>query len=401
MHVSSSKKILLVNNLFPPYVYGGTEAAVQRTIDVALGAGHRVVLVTTQPDRPRTGRWEKEQRGNLTVYRIRPKNVYYYTAGGGKSVPMKLLWHAIDMAGFFDARVIREILAAEKPDLVHGNNLKGITYAWPRVCESLGIPYVHTLHNYQLLHPFGTFTLPERPPDFRPKIFARLYRGVNRLLFRSTSAVISPSKLPLQIHQQVGFFRGIPSIVTPNPVAAPGKILTPMQDGKLKLVFLGALEEIKGIRGLVQTVAGMRDGRVTLDIYGEGSLRHEMGQLAAGVAHIRFFGSTKDFDVLGSYDALVFPSICNETQGLAMAEALVRGTPVIAANIGSIPETVVDGKNGYLFPAGDWAALRMLLADFVLHLHKISDAREGALQSGSRFTESSFRGALLAFFSIL
>jgi glycosyltransferase involved in cell wall biosynthesis len=42
---------------------------------------------------------------------------------------------------------------------------------------------------------------------------------------------------------------------------------------------------------------------------------------------------------------------------LTALEAMALGTPLIAASVGGLPEVVVDGRTGRLFPAGDASAL--------------------------------------------
>ena len=58
-----------------------------------------------------------------------------------------------------------------------------------------------------------------------------------------------------------------------------------------------------------------------------------------------------------SLDALVFPSVWEETSGIGAREALAAGVPVIASRIGGIPETVRHEVNGLLFEPGDAADL--------------------------------------------
>ncbi|NOT35670.1 MAG: glycosyltransferase, partial [Candidatus Eisenbacteria bacterium] len=65
--------------------------------------------------------------------------------------------------------------------------------------------------------------------------------------------------------------------------------------------------------------------------------------------------------------ALVLPSRSEETFGLAAAEALLAGRPVIAANLGALPELVEHEVTGLLVAAGDaegfGAAAQHVLAD--------------------------------------
>jgi glycosyltransferase involved in cell wall biosynthesis len=75
---------------------------------------------------------------------------------------------------------------------------------------------------------------------------------------------------------------------------------------------------------------------------------------------IRFWGRVANQEVESVFretDVLVLPSIWPENQPVSITEAMATRTPVIASDIGGIPELVEDGAHGYLFPAGDATAL--------------------------------------------
>ena len=57
-----------------------------------------------------------------------------------------------------------------------------------------------------------------------------------------------------------------------------------------------------------------------------------------------------------------------DTSPNAVKEAVVAGLPVVAASVGGIPDYVVDGKNGLLFPAGDQSAFEGALRAACKHL---------------------------------
>jgi glycosyltransferase involved in cell wall biosynthesis len=101
---------------------------------------------------------------------------------------------------------------------------------------------------------------------------------------------------------------------------------------------------------------------------------------------VRFSGPQATADLARSYsaaDVLVLPSRA-ETYGMVIAEALARGMPVVAAEVGGIPEAlgrVADGtRPGLLVPPGDPAALRdairSWLEDAVLRRRLRAAARE-------------------------
>jgi glycosyltransferase involved in cell wall biosynthesis len=62
-------------------------------------------------------------------------------------------------------------------------------------------------------------------------------------------------------------------------------------------------------------------------------------------------------ELLSEVDVVVIPSIWDETYCLTVSEAQAMGVPVVAADVGAIAERVVDGRTGFLVPAGDPRAL--------------------------------------------
>jgi N-acetyl-alpha-D-glucosaminyl L-malate synthase BshA len=68
---------------------------------------------------------------------------------------------------------------------------------------------------------------------------------------------------------------------------------------------------------------------------------------------VRFLGKQEPVEeILSIADVFVMPS-GSETFGLAALEAMACGVPVVASEIGGLPELVVDGETGYLCPLGD------------------------------------------------
>jgi len=74
-------------------------------------------------------------------------------------------------------------------------------------------------------------------------------------------------------------------------------------------------------------------------------------------------------------DILLMPSV-REGFGLAVAEAMACGLPVVASNCSAIPELIDDGKGGFLCPVGDVAAFAEkinLLADSPKLRHEMGE----------------------------
>ncbi|MFP5212649.1 MAG: glycosyltransferase, partial [Acidobacteriota bacterium] len=69
--------------------------------------------------------------------------------------------------------------------------------------------------------------------------------------------------------------------------------------------------------------------------------------------------------ILGPIDVVVAPSVCEETGGLVVLEALAARLPVVGSRIGGIPEFIRDGETGFLFSPGDPAELASVLHRFI------------------------------------
>jgi glycosyltransferase involved in cell wall biosynthesis len=107
---------------------------------------------------------------------------------------------------------------------------------------------------------------------------------------------------------------------------------------------------------------------------------------------VRFAGACSDAELeelFRSADLLVHPSR-SETYGMAVAEALAHGLPVIASHVGGVPEAVgcsSSGPPGLLVPPGDPSALAGELrswlgdADLRRRLRAAAAARRGTLPS--------------------
>jgi glycosyltransferase involved in cell wall biosynthesis len=91
-------------------------------------------------------------------------------------------------------------------------------------------------------------------------------------------------------------------------------------------------------------------------IVGDGPKRHELEALAAqlGIAPaVHFLGTRSDVpDLLAACDLVALTSH-NEAAPVSILEALSTGVPVVASDVGSVGETVIEGQTGRLFPAGD------------------------------------------------
>jgi len=118
------------------------------------------------------------------------------------------------------------------------------------------------------------------------------------------------------------------------------------------LIFLGRMEEIKGPHIAIE-VARKAKRKLVLagNIPAEGAEFFEKKIKPFLNEDIVFIGAVNDDqknEWLGKAAALLMPIQWNEPFGIVMAEAMACGTPVLAFPLGSVPEVVDDGVNGFI-----------------------------------------------------
>jgi glycosyltransferase involved in cell wall biosynthesis len=150
---------------------------------------------------------------------------------------------------------------------------------------------------------------------------------------------------------------GLPAskiVVRSNAIEAPAYEAS--NGERAGFLYVGRLAPNKGIESLMRAWSDNGD-LPHLRIAGAGELESDV-RAAANHApgRIEYLGAlSRDqvFEAMRSAQALVFPSVWYETQGLTILEAFASGTPVIASRIGAVPEAVIDGDTGLLFTPGD------------------------------------------------
>jgi glycosyltransferase involved in cell wall biosynthesis len=107
-----------------------------------------------------------------------------------------------------------------------------------------------------------------------------------------------------------------------------------------------------------------------LVLVGKGDLDMDLRAQALEVSangRVKFLGWRDDIhEIMPVFDMLVLPSL-NEGMGRVLVEAMAAGKPVVASDVGGIPDLVRHGETGYLVPPADEKALsdsiKKLLAD--------------------------------------
>jgi glycosyltransferase involved in cell wall biosynthesis len=235
------------------------------------------------------------------------------------------------------------LLRRQQPDIVHTHLVHADVYGG-MASVAAGSTLVSTKHNDD---PFrsGSFKHLER-------LFAR--RAARIICITDALARFNVREVGMPEAKLVVVHYGLDEL--PAPWGPPGDWDLP--DGAPLLLAISRLERQKGLDVAIEALARLRaaGSSATLLILGGGGLEAELKALAEarGVAAATVFGG-RTGDVahwLERADVFVHPARW-EGFGLVLLEAMLARLPIVASEVSSIPEIVVDGETGYLVPADD------------------------------------------------
>jgi glycosyltransferase involved in cell wall biosynthesis len=243
------------------------------------------------------------------------------------------------------ARMVALILKL-KPDVLHGHGAKAGAYVRlpPRTKRTIR---VYTPHGGSLHYPLDTLK-------------GNFYSHLERALMNSTDLFLFESAFARDTYQRtVGAPNGLVRCVFNGVTSEEFEPVARAEDAT-DVVYVGEFRQIKGADLLIDAVARLRDeGRpVTLTLAGDGEemekLKAQVKQLALGDA-VRFIGHVKARYGFSKGRLLVVPSR-GDSMPYVVIEAAAAGVPMIAANVGGIPE-IFDSHKGALFAPSDAAAM--------------------------------------------
>ncbi|MDN3274165.1 glycosyltransferase family 4 protein [Frankia sp. RB7] len=366
-------KILLTSTLYPTpgaaKIVGGAEIFARRFAEGLVQRGDEVEVVRAQstPDQAR------ETCNGINVYSAPVRNIYPpFTEQ--KNVALRSIWHAID-DWQMQAPIIAERIRAFRPDVLHSNNLSGLTTAIWRVGAQLGVPVLHTIHDYYLTCPrcsrFDKGRSCEGTCTSCGILSYQRKRATHRL-----SAVVGVSERVLSIHTDMGMFTDTPiRTVIRNASTEPPRAAYPLPHctDEVTFGFIGRLTEEKGIDNLMRALAELPPNRIRMMIAGRVSDQEQMRlRQLAPAARIEFMGFVPPDEFYKQVDVVVAPSIWHDPGPLVVADAKAAGRPLLGTYFGGMPEVIVHGMTGWL-TASDPASLAMSMREIAADPDKIEE----------------------------
>ena len=181
---------------------------------------------------------------------------------------------------------------------------------------------------------------------------------------KSANALICLSKDAADLHSKIlespSYMTHIYNIADPALLEVAQKLQNSSPPTKI-ILFVGRLVPGKGIETLLDAADGLikRDHTVIFKIIGNGPLRQQISNEVDKrniKENFQLLGIKTDLELWKQYAnarAVVVPSTWPEPFGRVILEAYSFKKPVIASQVGGIPELVRDGETGILFAPGD------------------------------------------------
>ncbi len=364
-------RILQVNHGFPPEGIGGTECYVETITRGLHGRGHSLhAFVGSIAVHGRSG-------FDVEVRRHSDREIEVCCVHRGD-----LFFDRWDKAYHREIEdLFRSYLASRRPDVIHLHQWMRLTSNLCAIAAELGIPAVVTLHEFHATCPRLFRTRPdlslcdaeislqncgdcaERWPFQSDAVVARAlseYDAAFRHELHCARRILAPSRshaasLTSLLGYAPGRIEALPLGRHTDLAPAPRS-----ESQKLQFVYFSQLYPHKGARLLLEAYREMQwRERVELQIFGGEAVPEfaaELRGLAEGL-DVTFHGSyqVQDLEAV-PMDLVILPTLVPESWCFILDEAACLRVPVLAADVGAIPERATAFVR--LFKRGDVGSLR-------------------------------------------
>jgi len=269
------------------------------------------------------------------------------------------------------------------------NNLKGYTvcnynpnydffpFVLPFVCNLTSADIIHTTPNHGLF--FHKRKIPlvltfhgfvhDSATQHHSTFLQRIHHRTDMLYFTKKSlevahSITAVSKFTAELIRQEFNYQKEIKVIYNGIDTNRFRPVSKKQNANIKVLFCGNLTRRKGAH-LLPYIAELLQENITIQF--TRGLRGKHKKIPSPI--LQDMGSINHREIDKLYqqaDILIFPTV-REGFGLAAAEAMACGLPVVATNCSSIPELVVDGKGGYLCELGN-------IQEFAERINQLADS---------------------------
>jgi glycosyltransferase involved in cell wall biosynthesis len=264
----------------------------------------------------------------------------------------------------------------ERPDIAHVNNLYFQLSPTPLLTlHERGIPTVMTVHDYHMISPQYMMWSHGRVEDWSGK---GLVRASLSRFHKASLAASFAAYLAYSFHRRAGYYRLVDRYIAPTyfvkrmlvrggfeegrihvlPFGIAADAIVPRYEDDGYVLFAGRLVEEKGVWTVLRAARELPNVKFKIAGCGpEEAALHEVGDRMKNVEFVGFQTGDALANLYRGARCVIVPSLWYEVFGLVALEAMAAGKPVIASNIGGLPEVVEDRQTGLLVAPGSVAQL--------------------------------------------
>ena len=356
-------KVLQINNHH--FIKGGADRVYFNTGRMLQGHGHEVLYFSSKNPNNVTSTYSdlfvpiNDNRNNSFLQKV----------GGVKD-------YIFNKTAYTN---LNELLKKNKPDIAHLHLFYGgLSGSILKALKEHKVPIVETVHDYRLLCPANIFLNAENEicekcinqsyyqcatgkcldndffyssilsiEAYNRKYFINPLDYVDNFIFVSEFSKHKHFDFNKRYKNKSSLLYNFTTISKDVSITSKGKYF----------LFFGRLSKEKGLNSLLKAAI---ENNFILKIAGGGPLESEIIEYAKTNKNIEYLGHQSG-EALGQLIKLasyvLVPSECYENNPMTVLEAYALGKPVIGANIGGIPEIVINKKTGFLFESRNVADL--------------------------------------------
>jgi len=347
-------KTILINKFF--YIKGGAETVFFQEREYLLAQGHRIIDFSMMDDRNFFSRYSSYFINNID-----------YQQNRGLATKIK---HAIKFIHSSEAvNKLEELISREKPVLAHLHNIyHQLTPAIIPVLKKNGVKVILTLHDYKLICPSYSMVNGNAICSVcEGKYFWKPFtKNCQNSLSRSTLLMIEAL-----YHKWKGSYEFVDMFIAPSQFMAEA-ISKKVPENKIRILkngidtdeyeesnkddeyglYFGRLSKEKGVETLLQAHDKINNP-IHLKLAGTGPLEKDFKKIYLEPEYLGYKHGNELKTIISRASFVIVPSEWCENCSMTVLESMAMGKPVIASNIGGIPEQIEDGKTGLLFGMGD------------------------------------------------
>ena len=344
------QNVLMAHNYYQ--VPGGEDTVFHNEVNMLEKNGHKVTKYTRHNDEIKGGVLSKLKLGIDTIFSLKTY------------------------------KEVKKLIDENDIDVVHVHNtLPLISPSIYYAARAKKVPVVQTIHNFRLLCPGATFI---RNGEICEDCVSKgLGQSLKHRCYRDSLAQTFIMYAMLKFHRIIGTYDNINYItltefnkkkllslvkdeskiyVKPNFVEKRDKVERVLEN---YFVYIGRLDDIKGINFLVETWKEI-DEKIDLYVIGTGPEEEKVKKFIEenNITNIKMLGfmqREEAFKIIEKSRAIIVPSKWYEGFPMTIAESFSLGVPVIGSKIGNIESIIDDKNNGLLFEVNNKDSLNKVV----------------------------------------